>query len=216
MKKIKKLLVVGLFPILAFTMSSCTDYQDEIDQLDVRVTNLENLVKQANNELGSLKKIVQAFESGDVITGFEETLDPPGYKICFANSDPIYIYHGVDGKMPKIFVKKDNDGNYYWYIIDENGNEKPVTDIDGNKVKANGTDGISPQVRIVDGFWEVSIDGGSTWQKTGNPAIGKDGKDGKDANAIVDVRTYWTENGGFVEFITESGSFIVPLKGNNN
>ena len=59
MKKIKKLLFVGLFPILAFTMSSCTDYQDEIDQLDVRVTNLENLVKQANNEL--ILKVILSF-----------------------------------------------------------------------------------------------------------------------------------------------------------
>jgi hypothetical protein len=40
MKKIKKLLFVGMFPILALTMGSCTDYQDEVDALDRRVTTL--------------------------------------------------------------------------------------------------------------------------------------------------------------------------------
>ena len=34
MKTIKKILLVGLFPIIALTMSSCTDYQDEVDALD--------------------------------------------------------------------------------------------------------------------------------------------------------------------------------------
>ena len=40
MKTIKKILLVGLFPIIALTMSSCTDYQDEVDALDVATASL--------------------------------------------------------------------------------------------------------------------------------------------------------------------------------
>ena len=183
MKKIKKLLFVGLFPILAFTMSSCTDYQDEIDQLDVRVTNLENLVKQANNELISIKGIVDAFKSGDIITDIQETSE--GYIIVFANGDPIFIRNGVDGKMPNIIVKKDpTDNNYYWYLVDDNGKETPITDTEGNKVKANGSDGKTPDLRInSDGYWEVSYDG-INYTSLGVKATGENGED---ANRVTQV-----------------------------
>ena len=44
----------------------------------------------------------------------------------------------------------------------------------------DGQDGIVPQMRINDeGFWEVSTDGGLTWQNTGVQANGKDGEPGR-------------------------------------
>ena len=91
-----------------------------------------------------------------------------GYKIEFAKSDPIHIYHGKagadgargeDGYTPLIGVKKDKDGIYYWTL---DGNW--LTDNDGNKVRAQGLDGK-------DGY--NGKDG-----KDGED--GKDGKDGKD------------------------------------
>jgi hypothetical protein len=76
---------------------------------------------------------------------------------------------------------------------------------------------VAPQVRINQstGVWEISVDNGQTWISTGTKATGKDGKDGengkdgKDANTIVQIVTHWTEN--YVEFITDSGTFKVPL-----
>ena len=118
--------------------------------------------------------------------------------------------------MPNITVELDpTDGNYYWklngeWLKDPNGTRIRANGADGTDGK-DGQDGISPLVRInADGIWEVSYDNGQTWVSTGTPATGADGKNGADANTIVKVITNWNE--GYVEFITLSGSFRVPLK----
>lgn len=219
MKTIKTFLLAGMTAILLTTPTSCTDYQDEIDALDVRVTYLESLVKDVNSDLAALKTIADALKDADYITNI--TQNPAGdWVINFYKHGPIVIHNGKDATMPNITVEQDpTDGNYYWKL-----NGDWLTGPDGQRVKANGKDGkdgtdgtngkdgITPQVRIVDGQWEISTDGGATWIKTGTSVQGKDGEDGKNANTIVDVRTYWTEDGGYVEFITDSGSFRVPLQ----
>lgn len=222
MKTIKTFLLAGMTAILLTTPTSCTDYQDEIDALDVRVTYLESLVKTVNTDLASLKVIADALKDADYITNITQNA-AGDWVINFYKHGPIVIHNGQDATMPNISVEQDpTDGNYYWKL-----NGDWLTGPDGQRVKANGKDGkdgtngengkdgkdgISPQVRIVDGQWEVSTDGGNTWIKTGTLVQGKDGENGKNANTIVDVRTYWTEDGGYVEFITDSGSFRVPLQ----
>ena len=222
MKTIKTFLLAGMTAILLTTPTSCTDYQDEIDALDVRVTYLESLVKTVNTDLASLKVIADALKDADYITNITQNA-AGDWVINFYKHGPIVIHNGKDATMPNIAVEQDpTDGNYYWKL-----NGDWLTGPDGQRVKANGKDGkdgtngengkdgkdgISPQVRIVDGQWEVSTDGGNTWIKTGTLVQGKDGENGKNANTIVDVRTYWTEDGGYVEFITDSGSFRVPLQ----
>lgn len=219
MKTIKTFLLAGMTVLLLTTPTSCTDYQDEIDALDVRVTYLESLVKIVNTDLASLKTITDALKDADYITNIDKNA-AGDWVINFHKHGPIVIHNGQDATMPKITVEQDpTDGNYYWKL---NGDWLTTDGTpNGPRVKANGKDGkdgadgkdgengISPQVRIVDGQWEVSTDGGITWIKTYTPVQGKDGKDGQDANAIVDVITHWTE--GYVEFKTESGSFIVTL-----
>jgi len=265
MKTIKTLLLVGMTPFLLTTLNSCTDYQDEIDALDVRVTYLESLVKIVNSDLAAIKTITDALKDADYITNV--TKNTAGdWVINFHKYGPIVIHNGLDATMPSITVVQDpTDGNYYWQLdgvwLTTDGTPS------GPRVKANGTDGkdgqdgkdgkdgvdgqngkdgidgqngrdgvdgkdgqngkdgapgVSPLVRIADGFWEISTDGGVTWIRTTTPAQGKDGKDGKDgqdASPIVDVRTYWTEGGGYVEFIfaNGTGNFTVPLypTGNN-
>ena len=222
MKTIKTFLLAGMTAILLTTPTSCTDYQDEIDALDVRVTYLESLVDIVNSDLASLKTIADALKNADYITNITQNA-AGDWVINFYKHGPIVIHNGQDATMPNISVEQDpTDGNYYWKL-----NGDWLTGPDGQRVKANGkdgkdgangengkdgNDGISPQVRIVDGQWEVSTDGGATWIKTGTLVQGKDGENGKNANTIVDVRTYWTEDGGYVEFITDSGSFRVPLQ----
>lgn len=187
---------------------SCTDYQDEIDALDGRVSYLESLVVRVNADILTLQDVVDAMDQGDYITGVKET--PEGYVISFNNASPIFVHHGTDGKdaqVPAISIAKDpNDGNYYW-TLDGQWITDPTT---GERVRSNGKDGrdgTSPQVRINDaGMWEISTDGGSTWTPTDTSVHGKDGKD---ANGIVTIITHW--NDGYVEFVTENGSFIVPL-----
>lgn len=220
MKTIQRILLMAIAPLMAASFTACTDYQDEIDALDVRITNLEKLVKDYNIQLENIQSIVNAISNNDFITNITENSE--GYIINFFNSDPIFIHHGQDGQdgrdaqMPDITVEQDPaDGNFYWklngeWLRDSNGTRIRANGIDGANGQ-DGADGISPKVRInEDGIWEVSYDGGQTWISTGTKATGADGKNGSDANVIVKVITNWNE--GYVEFITLSGSFRVPLK----
>ena len=92
----KKVLFLLAFITLA---ASCTDYQDEIDALDYRITVLENLVKQWNRDLESTQVLVEAMENSDYITSV--TQNSEGYIITFHNSGAIVIKDGVDGKDGK-------------------------------------------------------------------------------------------------------------------
>ena len=207
MKTLQKfLLVIGMLTA-APIFNACTDYQDEIDALDYRVTVLENLVSRMNSELESLQTILDAVEDGDYIT--DVTRNSEGYIITFHNSGAIIIHDGKDGhdglngkdaQAPEITVQMGPDSVYYWVV-----NGEPIIGPDGEMVRANGKDGkdgkdgengkdgvdgkdgkdgkaVAPQVRInpETSIWEISFDGGETWQSTGTSCKGNDGKDGVD------------------------------------
>ena len=232
MKHIKHIIMTALLLTGSMLLPSCTDYQDEIDALDYRVTVLENLVKTINNNLDAMKVVVEAIETGDYITGVRESDD--GYVINFKKNGPIHIIDGVDGldgkdaQSPDITIAKDpTDGQWYWML---NG-EWLMAD-DGQRIRSNGKDGkdaVSPQVRINSetGIWEISIDGGSTWESTGTNATGadgkdgkngkdgadgKDGKDGKDGNQFI-LRVYKEESntGAFMVIETKGGTYKIPI-----
>ncbi len=79
---------------------------------------------------------------------------------------------GVDGNTPVIGVKQDG-GVYYWTVDGE-----WLLDAEGNKIKAEGKDGedgkdgatgtvdgvIVPELKVEEGYWKVSTDGGITWE----------------------------------------------------
>jgi hypothetical protein len=237
MKTIKTLLLVGITPFLLSALTSCTDYQDEIDGLDGRVTYLESLVKELQSNIDALSAIVKAMNDGDFITDVKPTLDGRGYTINFKKYGIVTIIDGKDGEdgkdaaAPNIGVRQDPlTGDWCWTL---NGDWLLVN---GSKIRANGKDGadgkdgqdgqdgkdgkdaVSPQVRInpTTGMWEVSPDGGLTWISTGTKATGNngsDGKDGKDGNQFFEKVTYEvTSEGEFMVVITKSGqTFRIPI-----
>lgn len=183
--------------------AGCSEYDDtalwnSIGGLDERVRNLEEICDRLNTNISSLQSIVQALESHDYITDVTSLPNNEGYTISFASGKNITIYHGKDGEdgkdgeTPIIGVKQDTDGIYYWTINGE------WLIVDGNKVKAEGTDGkdgedgkdgvngedgkdgkdgITPQFKIEDDYWYISFDNGQSWEQLGK-ATGEDGKDG--------------------------------------
>ena len=112
---------------------------------------------------------------------------------------------GQDGTTPIIGVALDpTDNAYYWtlngeWLLDENGNRIPLTSRDGQDGEdgtdgedgkdgadgQNGKDGVTPQLKIEDGYWYVSTDNGATWTQLGK-ATGEDGVDGKDGQDGAD------------------------------
>ena len=237
MKKIKKLLFVGLFPVLALTMGSCTDYQDEVDALDRRVTTLEELVSRTNKSIEGISVLLGAAENGWIMTGMVEVPakdDPAGvgyYTITLGKIDPntgkmsekpedkktITIYNGKDAGKPNIEVRKGDDGNYYWYI-----DGQPLLDPNTNQpVQANGKDGKdgkAPKLKIdEDGYWMISYDDGATYEyltdENGKRILCR-GEKGNNAETFIEGVTIQVDIYGnrYVAFDLGKGqTVLVPL-----
>lgn len=124
---------------------------------------LRTQCNQMNTNIEALQKIVSSLQNNDYITSCTPHMEngvQTGYVISFAKSPSIIVYNGkngapgkdgepgkdgtdgndgVDGKdgySPVVGMKKDTDNIYYWTL-----DGKWLTDADGKKVKAQGTDG---------------------------------------------------------------------------
>ena len=208
----KKLLSLVFCGLLLFGCSDKYDdsaLRNDLNDLENRVAKLEELCKQMNTNISSLQKIVVALQDNLSISKVEQISD--GYIIHFSDGSTATIKNGKNSEdAPIIGVKKDTDGIYYWTLDGE-----WLTDEKGNKVKAQGTDGkdgvdgedgndgvdgedgvdgtngkdgkdgITPQLKIENGRWMLSMDNGKTWTDIGQ-ATGADGKDGEDGEDGTD------------------------------
>ncbi|MCI1639658.1 MAG: PL29 family lyase N-terminal domain-containing protein [Bacteroidales bacterium] len=196
----------SIFFISCLLFSSCGKYDDtevnkRISDLENRMAALETLCNSMNSNVSSLQTVVTALQENDGISGFRELEDKSGYVISFTSGKTITILNGTDGtdgSTPAVSLKKDTDGEYYWTL---NGSWLLV---DGNKVKASGTDGITPRFKIDDYAWYVSYDGGKTWAE-----VESNVKEG-----CYIFKSVTIEN-GFVKFLLSDGttSFEVPVYG---
>ena len=230
----------------------CSDKYDDsalrndLNDLENRIAKLEELCKQMNTNISSLQKIVDALQDNLSISKVEQISD--GYIIHFSDGSTATIKNGKDsGTIPVIGVRKDTDGCYYWTLDGE-----WLTDEKGNKVKAQGTDGkdgvdgedgndgadgedgtdgtngkdgITPQLKIENGRWMLSMDDGKTWTDIGQAtgADGKDGVDGTDGEDGVDgkdgtngIFKSVTEDDDNVYFTLEDDSVITIPKSDNS
>ena len=191
MKKLFTYLLVAITLIIAGCSESFDDSAiwDKLDDHESRIAKLEELCQQMNTNISSLQTIVNALQNNDYVTSVTPVTkdgETIGYTITFTKSQPITIYHGEDGKdgqngtdgkdgkdgtdgkdgsMPVIGVKQDSDNIYYWTL-----NGEWLLDANGNKIKAQGTDGK-------DG---VNGEDGSDGKDGENGKDGKDGVDGSD------------------------------------
>lgn len=204
--------------ILLILCVSCSTYDDSeikatLQQHESRLTQLESLCSRLNSEISSLQGLVDAISRRDYVTGvaaYKENGVEIGYIISFANASPIVIRHGTNGHSPEIGVRMDSDGKYYWtldgqWLLDASGKKRPVS---GD----NGTDGVTPVLKVQDGFWYVSYDNGKSWTKTGQ-ATGADGHSPEiGVRKYSDGKYYWTLDG---EWLTDAGGNKLPVHGEN-
>lgn len=179
---------------------------------------LQRLCNETNTNLSALQTIVTALQNNDYITSVDpltENGKVVGYTIKFAKSNPIVIYNGkdgadgVDGNTPVIGVKKDADGIYYWTLDGE------FIVVDGQKIKAQGTDGnngtdgsdgVTPKLEIREGYWWISYDNGTNWTQLGK-ATGEDGKDADSIKITQDENNVYFELvDGTIITISKTGS----------
>lgn len=212
MKKILTLLAIALLGVATWGCSyDDDDLWKAVDDLDGRVEALEQAVKDANTDIDALRKLVDALQKNVTVTSVVENAD--GYTINFSDGKTATITNGKNGiDAPAISVRKDTDEIYYWTL----GGEWLL--VDGEKIKAQGTDGapgqsaVAPQLRIDETSkeWEVSTDGGTTWTSLGVRAEGADGKDGDSMFESVDTAL----NPGFAVFtLADGGKIEIPMQG---
>ena len=228
MKKLLSLLMCGLLLFGCGDKYDDSALRNDLNDLENRVTKLEELCKQMNTNISSLQKIVEALQDNLSISKVEQISD--GYIIHFSDGSTATIKNGKNSEdAPIIGVKKDTDGIYYWtldgeWLTDEKGNKVKAQGTDGKdgvdgEDGTNGKDGITPQLKIENGRWMLSMDNGKTWtdigQATGADGTdGEDGVDGKDGtNGIFkSVR----EDDDNVYFTLEDDSVITIPKSDNS
>lgn len=166
MRKVLRFGVLGALPLLLALLPGCTGMvQEELDQTHAKLAALQELAASVNKELTTLDRIVAALDDGHTILpdSFVETED--GYEIAFRDGKKIFVPFGKDGvdgrTLIPVGVRLDEDGIYYWTVDGE-----WLLDAEGNRMRAGaaeGEDGIAPQVKVEDGFWWISVDGGETF-----------------------------------------------------
>ncbi|MCH5230241.1 MAG: hypothetical protein J1F43_00415 [Muribaculaceae bacterium] len=187
----KKLSLFMTLMVSLLLPSACsyddTDVWNAVDDLDQRVTALEEAVNKLTDQTSSLQ---QMLDNKLFIVSMEETEE--GYKLNLMSASgemsTMHVRHGANGadgangsdgkdgnegnagtapNPPAIGVTMGEDGTYYWTIDGE-----ILRDDVGNPIPVNGKDGQN----------------GQNGQNGANGADGKDGQDGK-------TPTFKIENG---------------------
>lgn len=209
--------------------AACEKYDDSaivarMDKAEADIKELQTLVSQLNSTLSGLATTVDALKAQDRIVSVTELADKSGWVVEFSQTGKITIYNGKngidgkdgkdgtngtdgtngqDGETPTIGVKLDADGNYYWtvngdYLLDENGNKIAAT-----------AHVATPQLRINNGNFEISYNGGVTWE-----IIGEAGNTGAVIFSKVEDGTdavTFTLGDGTSIVIPKAGTFAISM-----
>lgn len=171
----KNLFVLLLMLLSLVAINSCnntSDLENQIEELESRLEALEQLTSQMNTNISALQIALTALQGKDYVTNISEITEGTkviGYTISFEKSDAVTIYHGLDGLTPAVGIKQDSNSIFYWTL-----NGDWMTDVNGAKVRAQGSNGVTPFLKIEDGYWMISFDNGVSYSYAGK-ATGKDG-----------------------------------------
>ncbi len=175
--------------------------RNRLYRLEDRFTALEKLCNTINKNSENIKKLLQ--EQAKKVSISTVYKMENGYIISFTDGEYVELHNGKDGEkgkdgvvtdpegnpsVPIIGVKIAEDGLHYWtlngeWLLDEKGKMVLAEGTKGDKGEkgedGEGGGGITPLMKIENGFWMVSYDEGATWEVLGQ-ATGEDGKDGVD------------------------------------
>ena len=214
-----------MFAALGVLFTSCqyddADLINRIDNLDQRLTELEETVKNLNNDIAGVQTLVEALNGNVYVSKIVE--GESGYEVYFTDGKMITIADGKAGEAGKDGVTvtvmlDEEDGLYYWAVT-ENGVTSFI-EVDGKRLPVKGEKGNTPQMRVVmegeTGFWEVSYDNGETWERVlladGTPVTTAGGAGGLFTAAYIDeennVAVFEFLNGEKLEIELRSDLYI--------
>lgn len=235
--------LLSLLAVMAM-LSGCSglfdssDVDERLQSLENRMDVLETMCNDLNSEIMSIHTLLSAIKIGDYITSVTPLIDngvEVGYTISFLHSKSIVVYHGKQGPQgepgkdgedgkdgngsgaaPKIGVRKDVDGFWYWtldgeWMLDDSGNKVKAAGTDGKDGKdgKDGADGVTPELKIEDGYWYVSYNDGADWTRLGK-AVGEDGAPGSGSGDSMFKSV--TQDSEYVYFTLQDGTVLTLQK----
>ncbi len=203
MNKIIRIIAAAAFTFgIAAACTDLSDLEDRVDSLEGRVTALETLIPNLNANIEALQKLANG---GTVNSATEKD---GVWTIVLTNGETLTLTQGSVGVGNPPVMSVDKDG--YWMV--DYGTGATYILLDGNKVKAVGTDGKTPMFGVDEnGFWTVSYDNGQTYAQVkgadGNPVSALPEGEAKDPY-FEDVKVV----DGNLEIVLRSGEKItVPV-----
>ena len=173
--------------------SDLSDLEKKVESLESRVTALETLLPNINGNVEALQVLV----NGTTINS--ATQSNGVWTIILSNGETITLTAGSIGVGNAPVMSVDKDG--YWMVDYGSGAEYLL--MNGEKVKAVGTDGITPEFGVdKDGYWIVSYDGGKTFTQV----------KGADGNPVSALPTGEIQDPYFADVKLENGVFTVVLR----
>lgn len=175
-------------------------------QINTNIASLQ-VILNAIQEKDYITSTAPYIQNGKLI-GYVLTFSRSGSIILFQGQDGADGKNGADGRngrdgadgkdgrngdIPVISARQDSDGCWYWtlngeWLLDAQGDKLQAAGADGKDGKngadgKDGKDGITPQLKIAENTWYLSVDGGASWTRIGT-AVGKDGKDGLNGDTL--------------------------------
>lgn len=154
--KLYKSLLFGLL-MCGFAACDTTDLERDINSLKDRVEDYEAQVQKLNDDMNIIRVLL---DGNKTITSY--SFDGTNYTLTLSNGETLTLTQGVVG------------ANYPSITIGENGNWVIAGTDSG--VRAEAKDGedapYTPQFKIENENWCVSLDGGTTWENLGVKATG--------------------------------------------
>ena len=166
MKKVISIICITLLVAL-YSCDERDDLRSDFDILKERVANLEASIEQMNSDISNYQQMV---EGKILVVGYSKD-EQDNYTIELSNGETVTIYSGkVDmNDMPLFSV---NASGHWAYTINDMTTELLVNDKPVSAIPEAGTAGVTPKLKVdANGFWLISIDNGSTWNKLGNNQI---------------------------------------------
>lgn len=194
----KLLLWISASLLLLAGCEQIDEINARLDEHEGRIAALEEKVAKLTEDVAAVKALLSGkYFVQDVVT----LADDAGYKLVLVdgsgNVTEKMVYNGEDGEdgdTPMIGIRQDTDGNYYWTL---NGSWLLSG---GQKVRANGEDGLTPEFKIEDGKWYIKVTDQEGWKPAGDAVASVVSMIASiDASSKPDVVIFTMTNGTTVE-----------------
>ena len=192
-----------------FLACSCTDltgYEEDIDNIKTQLEKIRQECTKINEKIEYMQALASQVQARESITGISEILDEngkvTGYVITFKNADTISFDLPEDSSSDTapeeimISIKKDSEG--LWWAL----NGEYMLDAQGNKLPAS-ISGYTPQLKVENEKWLVSVDGGKTWKDLEIAS--------SDVVTAVGVASVTKTDDEVTFVLTDGSSFSIPV-----